>query len=264
MTTDTTDFILIQSTKYENNKVVECLNFDQYGKILPQHFRQFRYIPTDRKEVYDDFGKLIEEKSYRDGKLAESYCYEYDNKGNLIKMTCFDYKNKGNSFSRHYEYDSNGNKIKEISNQENLGYEEEILSYYNENNKLIKIEFYRDKVFSEDCCYEWDESGNCIVMIAHSSSRRLNYRIHQTFHNQKKIEEKYFGGNGHLYWTRFFVYNKDGFLIEKNTYDNKSLFHRIITTYDENNHKILIQTWLHKDCIKKWYYGGRNHWDIWK
>jgi len=232
MTINENDFILVKSKKYDKNKLIEILNFDKQGKLLPKHKPQERLLSDrekpEKKEVFDNSGKLIEVTYLRNKKFSCSHQYEYDNRGNEIKDTFV---------------------------QSEPDYEQQILSYYNDNNKITKIEFFDDKVFSGDAFYEWDTNGNNIVLIAHDSNGRVRYKHFNTFDNNKLVEQKYFGGNGHLCWTQFCKYNKDGYVIEKNTHDCKMLFHRIITVYDENNNRIQSQTWIHKDYIKKWYAG---------
>ncbi|GHV58418.1 hypothetical protein FACS1894182_10650 [Bacteroidia bacterium] len=81
---------------------------------------------------------------------------------------------------------------------------------------------------------------------------RLTSRSSYLTRNNQLLEQKCFGGNGHLCWTRRYVYNQNGQVIEQNTYKVKLLFYKIITDYDENNHKISRQKFIHKDYIQKW------------
>jgi hypothetical protein len=142
---------------------------------------------------------------------------------------------------------------KEWEELEKEDYEDnQVTRYFDENGWVFKHEHYVNGCLDCFVVHKFDKKGNHIAMLWYNGAGRLTSRLSYLIRNNRLFEQKCFGGNGHLCWTRRYIYNQHGQVIEQNTYKRKFLFYKIITDYDKNNRKISRQKFIHKDYIQKW------------
>ena len=230
MAEQTNNLFLVRESKFENNKPTDVQEFDKWGN-LTQHKNRI-LLENNRKkyrndETFDNSGKLIRLRFYDNETLQHTtveYRYEYDDRGNLFKKKCY-VKN------RPYE---------------------EIVYFYDENNYNIRVEFYdkEDEKLSSIAYYEYDKHGNCITLVARKGTGKLNCKISYCYCNGKKVEEKNFGGNGHLLYTTLYEYDNQD-CVEEKSYKRGVLIRKLVMQYDKNNFKINVQVYSHID-IGKW------------
>lgn len=213
-------FILIESFKYNNENLVELQRFDKRRKLL-EHKTQAQLEEEWEREYYEH-------------EIDDNQETDFLDENNQCRVSIGCYWEAG------------------------IRYECLDKAFFDENGRAFKHERYVNGCLECFVVHKFDKKGNHIAMLWYDGAGRLTSRLSYLIRNNRMLEEKCFGGNGHLCWTRCYIYNQNGQIIEQNTYKRKLLFYKIITGYDENNRKITHQKFIHKDYIKKWNMNTRD------
>ncbi len=225
------EFILVQSKEHKKQDISK--NHLKFTILEISEKNELKRKIPKIKEYFDNAGRIKESKYYKSNKLVSINKYKYDN---------------------------NGNQIEHIYIQKNNPEENrKIRSFYNQQNRRVKVEFYNVENFvTEIHLYEYDCIGNCIAIICRNSTRKLKYKFRFDYSQENnKIKESCSKGNGHLAWEAHYIYDSKGFLIEKGYIKKESLFYRIIYTYDFEGNKLSTKKYIHKNRIEQWD-GERN------
>jgi hypothetical protein len=229
MNTQIKDFIPVELRKYMNDKFIDLIIFSMYRmEAMAKYEDEWKELPPyEKKEIYDDSGYLIVEEYHRNEKLISCYSYIYDDNRDIVCVQFFD------TFYdfEFYEY-----------------------FFYDNRGRIIKSEFHDYEI---DVCHEYDIKCNIVAASCNIYNDifkpRIEFRSSCIYHNHndRLLEQQYYGKNDELLWTVHYEYNQKGWLIEKNLYKKKVMFAKIVIDYDKNGHKTYSRSFIHKDCQKR-------------
>lgn len=176
--------------------------------------------------LYDDYNNLIEKKGIYSNAKGDSWCeidsYTYDENGN-----CIEYLNTKDGVSQVYKrYYLSGTVL------ENTTYENgnpDHYSLYDENENLLKEEYYEDAILEYYIEYTYDENGN---------------QTEKAFYTSQGERE----GIWELY-----CYDEKGDMVKSEFYREFEKFSTSTYTYDEN-HNVLTHRYCYADGEEQWHY----------
>ena len=248
------NLILIEEKKYENNNdLIEHRIFDRNGKVIVH--KTYEQIQSEKyeyidKSIYDKEGKEIGNILFCNGQL----CYEtlYDEFGKIVEEKFYKDEKIDGIFNCKYDNDNNLTELKSIDFDKNREINTSIRFYYDEEQRRKKEEFYTEGVLVGVNYHEYDEVGEMHTIKECDNTGRIGRKFATVYRNKLEIEEKCWAGNGHLIYTTTFTYNNKNYLLEKNTYKKGELIHQICRYYNKNNKKVLVQQFIHKKYKHKW------------
>lgn len=182
----------------------------------------------ERKETFDNWGRIEKIENYQNGNQVSINAYKYDINGNEIE----------DSFSQN----------------NNSKFNFKTRSFYNEQNRLVKMEIYNSQnLIKNYVLYDYNFQGNRIMIISRNSLGKLDYKFRFDHSQDNKIIKEYcFKGNGHLAWEANYIYDSKSFLIEIEYTKKSVVFYKTIYTRDSAGSKLSTMKYIHKDHIKRW------------
>ncbi len=144
-----------KETRYTNSMIDRINTYDYNGNKTYTKEIIFWSTPDvyETTYKYNNFGKVINEKSEKNGQNNTEIFYEYDSKGNLIHT-------KSDTQEEWNDYDDKNNiihaKIKSKIENSNLKKETDSYYEYNEKGKLIHFQKIAYGKIEQDSIYIWD------------------------------------------------------------------------------------------------------------
>jgi YD repeat-containing protein len=212
---------LFTQTSNNNFKVKEKITKNSNG------------LNTSIISFYDDYGNLVKLiGKNKDGKedIILTNDYTYDKDGNIIKVILEDFE--GFISVVKYQYDKYGNKIKETIKENNHNF---TIKEYDSKGNIIKIiidgSHYQDYPYIEN--YEYDKNGNLLKKTTSNET----YEIYEYDKNGNIIKQETKKIDGSI---SIIVYDKNGNILEEKTQDKYNVYDTI-TTYIYDNDGYLIE-----------------------
>jgi len=231
------------SHKYEKKT-----KYNDSGKTMEYRYYRDDVLYLLEYFFYNDEGRLIEKKSYgSDGLMAYVNTFYYDSTGNA-KI----YRTEGDLFlSATAKFDELGNLIEYV--QFNIldsssiiihNLDTAFISILDKNGNIIEKRAFNGKGVLERKEI-FDSYGNRTEKIYYNqetqkSSDKRGYKYDE---NGNMTEQHFYNSNdGHLYWSNYFKYDKFGNMVELNSYDPTNLKATMKWTYVYD----LLGNWIKK------------------
>lgn len=208
---------------------------------------EYIYLPKYKWHSQENSGGYHRESIYK---------YEYDDYGNVIKETEYTdgriFNIRERTFDTTYNYDENGRILKEFVRTEDFCtsitdghnvYTETFDYIYNEKQQLIKKQNISINGVEDTYCfygYEYDEQGNVVKATEYNGDAEKNCEYGYTYDSQNKLIEKvktfHFMGKASPYEETDFTYNEKGQIdYYKIRFYNSSDYYEVYCYYDELN-----------------------------
>lgn len=220
----------------ENNYMIKKTEYDARMKISQITSRVFGKTNNLEKEIkinwrgdtvgiikyeYDEMKRRIKATHFINTAIFENlYEYKYDIRNNMIECDVFD--NVGLVWKYVYEYDERGNEIMSYIKTNGSNNYSIVRFEYDEYNNIISTKHYDDKTdknkltFSDNCKYEYDESGNKITKYVISDENIVTKeRSYEYDVKGNKIKETGYHESGAIRFSDFYIYNERGSLISE-------------------------------------------------
>ncbi|MBX7047337.1 MAG: hypothetical protein K1X86_16020 [Ignavibacteria bacterium] len=185
--------------------------------------------PINRKEfIYNNVGKIKEERWYNLSTVQLKYFYEYEKNGSLEKVIL--HKSNYDEIENSYNYDTKGRLI---SINSSIPVKFKIENFYNLKDQKFKSIFSGNSATQKELNYLYDENGKIIqqtILIAQKNNTTSKK------YQMSKIT---------------FEYDVSGKLVKKNNFIAEDLSESFIYGYDEQGN---LDKWEKYDAQKNLVY----------